>query len=67
MRNTEMVKAALSAMPSRFTLDEFDAYFNGNGDIGKLNRAQLSKAIRSQPHVIVFGNGHYKVKGRRVI
>jgi len=66
---TDKIKAALTVMPGNrpFTLNEFDTYYNGNGDVGKLSKDQLSKAIRSQKHIIKVKSGTYRLKGRRVM
>jgi len=66
---TDRVRMALTVIPGSkpFTLAEFDTYYNGNGDVGKLSKDQLSKAIRSQPHIVKISAGKYRVKGRRVL
>jgi len=67
MTIVDRIKAALTVVPGNkvFTLDAFDRYFNGNGEVGALTRDQLSKAIRSQPHIKKFGNGRYIIRGRK--
>lgn len=69
MHITDRVRMALSVIPGSkpFTLSEFNQYYNGNGDVLSLTRDQLSKAIRSQPHIVKVSAGKYRLKGRRVI
>lgn len=68
MSHVDRVKSALTVIPGgKFTLDQFDTYFNGNGDVLALNRGQLSKAIRAQKTVTKTNKaGVYKIRGRRV-
>lgn len=70
MFHTDRIAMALTVIPGNkpFTLDDFDRYFNGNGDVGALTRDQIGKAIRSRKFVKrTSKRGVYRLKGRRVM
>lgn len=64
----EKIQKAITTIQGNkpFTLAEIDTFYNGNGDVERLERDQIGDALRSLSNVKRVGRGRYVVKGRRV-